>query len=133
MYLLSWLGSLLGGPIVRAALDAYRAKLESGATIDSINAELAARELQAQIREMEIQAEIRQAELGRWWEPDKLMGYAVAIYFGKILVWDKVFGLGVTDELRGWAGTTATVIVGAYFGKRGFENVVRIMNRGRGR
>ena len=126
---LSWLGGLLGGPLVRAALEAYRAKLESGANVDAINAELAARELQVQIREMDIQAQIRQSELGRWWEPDKLMGYAVAIYFGKILVWDKVLRLGVTDEVQGWAGTTATLIVGAYFGKRGFENIVRIMAR----
>lgn len=127
--ILAWLGGLLGGPIVRAALEAYRAKLESGANIDGINAELAARELQAQVREMEIQAEVRKIELGRWWEPDKLMGYAIAIYFGKILVWDKVLQLGVTDELHGWAATTATLIVGAYFGKRGFENIVRIMSR----
>lgn len=127
--ILAWLGGLLGGPVVRAALDAYRAKLESGANIDGINAELAARELQTQIREMEIQAELRKIELGRWWEPDKLMGYAIAIYFGKVLVWDKVLRLGVTDELHGWAAGTATLIVGAYFGKRGFENVVRIMAR----
>lgn len=114
---------------MRAALDAYRAKLESGTNVDVINADLASRELQVQIREMELASEIRKAELGRWWEPDKLMGYAVAVYFGKILIWDKVLRLGVTDELGGWAGTTATVIVGAYFGKRGFENIVRIMNR----
>jgi hypothetical protein len=129
MFFLSWLGSLLGGPLVRAALDAYRAKLESGTNTDVINADLASRELQVQIREMELAAETRKVELGRWWEPDKLMGYAVAVYFGKILIWDKVLRLGVTDELGGWAGTTATVIVGAYFGKRGFENIVRIMSR----
>jgi hypothetical protein len=129
MFFLSWLGSLLGGPLVRAALDAYRAKLEAGTNVDTINADLASRELQVQIREMELATEIRKVELGRWWEPDKLMGYAVAVYFGKILIWDKVLRLGVTDELGGWAGTTATVIVGAYFGKRGFENIVRIMSR----
>src|SRR5438552_12295214 len=30
------------------------------------------------------------AEIGHWWEPDKLMGYCVALYFAKLLVWDKV-------------------------------------------
>src|SRR3954468_21335 len=26
------------------------------------------------------------AEIGHWWEPDKLMGYCVALYFAKLLV-----------------------------------------------
>ncbi len=44
---------------------------------------------------------VRIAELGHWYEPDKLMGYFVALYFGKLLVWDKVLGLGTTDPLPG--------------------------------
>jgi hypothetical protein len=34
----------------------------------------------------------RIAEIGHAFEPDKLMGYCVAIYFAKLLIWDKVMG-----------------------------------------
>jgi len=57
------------------------------------------------------------------------MGYCVAIYFAKLLIWDKVLGLGTTDPLGGVAATTANVIVGWYFAKRGFENIARIIKR----
>ena len=43
--------------------------------------------------------------------------------------WDKVLGLGVTDGLTGFAATTANLVVAMYFGKRGFENVARIIKR----
>jgi hypothetical protein len=73
------------------------------------------------------------ARLVRIFEPDRLMGYCVAIYFAKLLIFDKVFGLGTTDGttdgLAGFAATTANLIVASYFAKRGFENVARIIKK----
>ena len=57
------------------------------------------------------------------------MGYCVAVYFAKLLIFDKVFGLGTTDGIAGFASTTANLIVASYFAKRGFENVARIIKR----
>ena len=48
---------------------------------------------------------------------------------GKLLIYDKILGLGSTDALAGWASTTANLIVMFYFGKRTFENVARIIKR----
>jgi hypothetical protein len=48
---------------------------------------------------------------------------------GKLLVFDKVLGLGTTDPLAGFAEVTANLIVAFYFAKRGFENVARIIKR----
>ena len=48
---------------------------------------------------------------------------------GKLLIWDKVMGLGVTEALGGFAATTANLVVSFYFVKRGFENVARIIKR----
>lgn len=48
---------------------------------------------------------------------------------GKLLVWDKVLGLGSTDALAGFAAVTANLVVSFYFAKRGFENVARIIRR----
>jgi hypothetical protein len=69
------------------------------------------------------------ARLVRTLEPDRLMGYCVAVYFAKLLIFDKVFGLGTTDGIAGFASTTANLIVASYFAKRGFENVARIIKR----
>jgi hypothetical protein len=47
----------------------------------------------------------------------------------KLLVWDKVLGLGTTDPLAGFASITSNLVVSFYFAKRGFENVARIIKR----
>jgi len=60
--LLGWLGSLLGGPFAKAALDAYRAKLTAENTSEKIAADLAARELSVEQHERELATEILVAE-----------------------------------------------------------------------
>ena len=121
--------SFLGGPVVRGLIDAYQAKLKAGTVESKIAADLATSEIAAQTAEAQVLAQYRIAELGRWYEPDKLMGYFVALYFGKLLVWDKVLGLGSTDALAGFASVTSNLVVSFYFAKRGFENIARIIRR----
>ena len=48
---------------------------------------------------------------------------------GKLLVFDKVLGLGTTDPLAGFVSVTSNLVVSFYFAKRGFENVARIIKR----
>src|SRR5690348_14411244 len=93
----SWLASFLSGPLLKSAVDAWKLKLQSDTDQEKLATDLAARELVVQQREAELQTQYRIAEIGHWWEPDKLMGYAVAIYFGKLLIFDKVMGWGTTD------------------------------------
>lgn len=119
----------IGGPVIKGLLDAYNAKLKAGNVSERIAADTAAGEIAAQTTEIKAQNEYRIAALGYWYEPDKIMGYCVAIYFGKLLIWDKVLGLGSTDPLAGFAATTANLIVAFYFAKRGFENIARIIKR----
>lgn len=124
--MIAWLLSFLSGPLLNGLVGAYKAKLEAGNTHDRIAADLAGRELEVQKAEIQAQAQLRIAQVGKWWEPEKLMGYTVAIYFAKVVIWDKVLKLGTTDELLGWTGITASLIVGCYFGKRGIENAIKI-------
>lgn len=121
--------SFVGGPVVSGLIKAYQAKLAAGNTSEKIASETAAAEIAAQVAETDAIMKYRIAEIGRWYEPDKLMGYCVAIYFCKLLVWDKVMGLGTTDPLAGFASVTANLVVSFYFAKRGFENVARIIRR----
>jgi hypothetical protein len=121
--------SFLGGPVIRGLIDAYQAKLKAGNISERIAADTAGQEIAAQVSEANAILLYRTAEIGHWYEPDKLMGYFVAVYFGKLLVWDKVLGLGTTDPLAGFAAVTSNLVVSFYFAKRGFENVARIIRR----
>ena len=121
--------SFLGGPIVNGAIKAYQAKLAAGNTSEHIAADLAARELAVQQRETEVQGEYKRALIGHWYEPTNLFGYVMVIYFAKIVLWDKVLKLGVTDAITGQGAEWAGWIMLLYVGKRGVENVARILRR----
>ena len=121
--------SFIGGPVIKGLIDAYQLHLTATTTDKQTAANLAGQEIAAQVSETNAIMQYRIAELGRWYEPDKLMGYFVALYFGKLLVWDKVLGLGITDPLAGWASTTANLVVSFYFARRGFENIAKIIRR----
>lgn len=128
---LGWLGNLLGGPFAKAALDAYRAKLEAGNTSEKIAADLAARALDVEARERELATQLIVAEQGRWYTalPRPLFAGAFIIYVWKVVVWDKVLGLGVTDPLGGDVAQWAMIVLTAYFGGRSLEKVARILAR----
>jgi len=128
---LSWLGNLLGGPFAKAAVDAYRAKLTAENTSEKIAAELAARELSVLERERELATQAVLAEQGRWYTalPRPLFAGAFIIYVWKVVVWDKVFGLGTTDALSGDVAQWAMIVLTAYFGGRSLEKVARILAR----
>lgn len=126
-----WLGNLLGGPFARAAVEAYRAKLAAENAADKIAADLAARELQVEQRERELDAQLVTKEQGKWYTalPRPLFAYAFVIYAWKVVVIDKVFGLGTTEPLAGDVAHWATIVLTAYFGGRSLEKVARIVGR----
>jgi hypothetical protein len=126
---LGWLGNLLGGPVARAAVDAYRAKLAAENTSEKIAADLAARELAVEQRERELANAMVLAEQGRWYTavPRPLFAIAFIIYVWKVVVWDKVLGLGATDALTGDVSQWATIVLTAYFGGRSLEKIVRVL------
>jgi len=126
---LGWLGNLLGGPFARAAVDAYRAKLAAENNSEKIAADLAARELAVEQRESELSNAMVLAEQGRWYTavPRPLFAIAFIIYVWKVVVWDKVLGLGATDALTGDVSQWATIVLTAYFGGRSLEKIVRVL------
>ena len=125
----TWLASFLGGPVINGVINAYKARLEAGNTSDRIAADLAARELAVQSVETQAQAQLKIAEIGHGFEVEKLFAYVLLIYFGKIYLWDAAFHLGTTDAVHGDAAGWASLVIMFYFGKRGIENVVRIIKR----
>lgn len=129
--ILGWLGSLLGGPFAKAAVDAYRARLTAENTSEKIAADLAARALDVEARERELAGKLIVAEQGRWFTalPRPFFAGAFVIYVWKVVVWDKVLGLGVTDPLKGDVADWAMIVLTAYFGGRSLEKVARILAR----
>lgn len=78
--------SFLGGPVIKGLIDAYQAKLKAGNVSERIASDTAAHEIAAQVAETNATMRYRAAELGYWYEPDKLIGYSVAVYFGKLIL-----------------------------------------------
>src|SRR5688500_6607955 len=87
-----------------------KAKLEAGNndTKLKLDADIAALTLR---RDAMIAASLND----RWWSPRNLMGWSVALFVVKIVVWDTVLQLGVTPnpgELVIWVVVT---VIGFYF------------------
>lgn len=124
------IASILAGPFVNGAVDAYKAKLDSGNTKERIAADLAGRELAVEQREAEVNAEYKRALIGHWYEPINLIGYIIVIYIAKVVVWDSMLGWGSTPAVRGAVGEWMGLVVLFLVGKRTTENVVgRIWGR----
>lgn len=121
--------SFIGGPVIKGLIDAYQAKLKAGNVSERIAADTASSEIAAQTAETNAIMQYRIAEIGHWYEPDKIMGYCVALLLAKLIVWDTCLGLGTTSLHDGWLVNTSNIIVMFYFGKRGFENVAKILKR----
>lgn len=121
-WILTQVFSLLGGPFAQAALKAYQAKLTAENSTEAVAAGLAAKEL-------EVQSQIRIAEIGHWYEPDKICGYIFCAVLFKVAIWDNMFGLGSTDFHEGWLTTTLNMVGGFYFGQKTVVSATRILGR----
>ncbi len=71
------------------------------------------------------------AEQGRWYTAiiRPLLALPIIIYLWKVIVWDKVLGLGTTDPITGMVAEWTGIIVTAYVGGRSIEKVARIFKR----
>lgn len=101
--MLSWLG--IGASIVGKLAAAYEAKANAKTEEERIKAERDIATLTAQAQaQRPVDAFVR-----------ILFAFPVAIYFGKLFLWDKVFGLGRTDPLSPELEQVAMVVIGFYF------------------
>ena len=70
----------VGGPVIKGPDRCLQREAEGRYTSEKIAADLAAGEIAAQTTEIRAQTEYKIASLGHWYEPDKIMGYCVAVY-----------------------------------------------------
>lgn len=100
--------------------DAYVAKKQAESDEQRLEADL-------RIRQLEAQQNVLIAEQGnwktRWIRP--VIAFPFVAYLWKVVLWDKVFGLGATDPLSAQLSEIMMVMIGAYFLTRPFEKFVK--------
>lgn len=109
--MLGWLISLINpfGQLTKHLADAYAAKSNAVTEQQRIEADERIAAIHAQ-RDVVIAA-----REDRWWSPRNLMGWCVAIYVAKIIVWDTVMQLGVTPNPGSQVTSIVLTVIGFYF------------------
>jgi hypothetical protein len=129
--MLQWLAQFLTAPIVNGFIEAYKAKLAAENTSDHTAAALAGKAIEAEIEARRSAQAVIIAEQGRWYTAiiRPLLAAPVVVYLWKVIVWDKVMGLGTTDVISGEVAVWAGTIVTAYVGGRSLEKIARTIWR----
>jgi hypothetical protein len=128
----TWLASFLSGPLINGLISAYKARLASINTQDALALTLLQKEVDADIAARAEATKLLIAEQGHWYTAiiRPLFALPFVIYAWKIVVWDKVLGIGVTEhgiDANFW-NVFQTIII-AYFGASAVERVTRIFKR----
>jgi hypothetical protein len=128
----TWLASFLSGPLINGLISAYKARLASINTQDQLALTLLQKEVDADIAARAEATKLLIAEQDHWYTAiiRPLFALPFIIYAWKIVVWDKVLGLGVTQfgiDANFW-NVFQTIII-AYFGASAVERVTRIFKR----
>jgi hypothetical protein len=132
---MGWLSLILNfvsGPFIKGLLDAYTARLKSMTQQDALAVDLLKKEIDAEVAARSEQTKLLIAEQGHWYTAmiRPLFALPFIIYAFKIIVWDKVLGLGVTDhgiDANFW-GVFNTIII-SYFGATAVERVSKVFKR----
>ena len=75
---------------------------------------------------MEAQRDVTIAAMGSWvwWTGWALFVFPLGVYFTKVIVWDKVLGLGATDPLTGFVLEWSGWIVLSIFGMQVANSII---------
>ena len=121
----------LGGPVISGLISAYKARLATINTQDQMALDLLQKEIEADIAARAEATKLLIAEQGHWYTAmiRPLFALPFIIFALKVVVWDKVLGLGVTDALDVHFWNVFQTIVVSYFGASAVERVSRIFKR----
>lgn len=123
--------NLIGGPIISGALEAYKVRLKAADNDGQRALELLQKEVEADIAARAAATKLLIAEQGHWYTAAirPLFAAPFVIFSFKVIVWDKVLGLGVTDALDPNMWGVFQVVVVSYFGASTVERVTRLFRR----
>lgn len=121
----------LGGPLISGLIAAYKARLAAIDTQDKMALDLLQKEVDADIAARAEATRLLIAEQGRWYTAivRPLFAAPFIIFAFKVIVWDKVFGWGITDALDPNFWRVFQTVIVSYFGASAVERVSRIFKR----
>lgn len=127
--LLAGLLQFLSGGIVDKVLGHLEAKANTETERERIRTEASIEAIKAEVEAQRSGRDIIIAEQGRWYTAAvrPLLAAPVIIYLWKVIVFDKVLGLGSTDPIDGVVAEWAGAIVTTYVGGRTIEKVASIL------
>ncbi len=116
--MIGWILQLINplGRIAKELQRAYEAKLRAQNDRERIAAEMRIETLKAQ---RDVLVAEQRNRLTRWIRP--AFAFPFIVYDFKVIVWDKVLGLGTTDALSPQFWQLQMIVFGAYFLTRPFE------------
>lgn len=115
MWLLNLINPIKG--ITDALSSAYEKKLAAQNATERIEAD-------KEIAWLEARRDALVASVGEpWHSPRSIMGYCVAAYVFKIVLWDTILGLGVTPYPGEQVTWIVVTIIGFYFVSRSAETI----------
>ena len=129
--MIQWLLSFISGPIIRGLLSAYKAKLDAANSQDAKAVELAVAEINAEIAARAAAKEIIISEQGRWYTAiiRPLFALPFVIFAWKVVVHDKVLGLGVTDPIDPNMWNVFLAVIASYFGLSAIDRIAKVFRR----
>jgi hypothetical protein len=115
--ILKFLGPIISGPIVTTVLEGYKAKLGAENNHEKLSVDLAIAQAKLDAQREELELNSVNTEQGKWF-PLVRWGFALPfiIFNMKVIVWDRMLHLGVTDYLSQDLVSLEQSIVYAYFG-----------------
>lgn len=116
--ILSWLTSGGATAVGKLLNEAYKTKLDAKTEEQKLEADTLIKQLEA--RQAVLLAEQKHWTT-RWIRPAFALPFV--IYNAKVLVWDKVFGLGTTDPIAPEFWQLQMIVFGAYFVTRAAEKI----------
>lgn len=127
--LIGFVLKFLSGPMVDRVLSHLEKKADTQTERERIRTQATIEEIRAEVEVQKAGKEILVAEQGRWYTAiiRPLFALPFIIYTWKLVVWDKVFGLGETDNLSPDLWNVMLTILGAYFIGRTAEKVASIV------
>lgn len=128
---MNWLIQILGLPILNSLVAAYKHTLDAGNTKDAKATELAMAEIQGEIAARSAAKEIIIAEQGHWYTAiiRPLFALPFVVFIWKVVVIDKVFGLGVTDPIDPMMKDVLQAIIYSYFGLAAVDRIAKVFRR----
>jgi hypothetical protein len=117
--------NFLTGSVVKELAAAYRARESAKTDVERIAADERIKVLEA--KQAVLVTEAGSGGFASWIRP--LFALPFVIYLWKLVVWDKVLGMGATDPLSPQLADIMMLVIGAYFLGRTAEKVTRIIRK----